>query len=325
MEPTITRREMIRSTAAGAVALAAAPALRQSVAAAEKKLEIIDAHVHIWSGDTKRFPPVAGFNQSDYWFPSYSAEELVAHGRSAGVTRSNLVQMTWYASDHTYILDVIAKDPDHFVGTGVVPAITDIAGPSPDRVMVDLSKGGIYAFRIRGKSTRPPCGDQERWMSHLGYEKMFKAGAEHRLALSFLMGPSDLPEVDRMCGKFPDTPVIIDHFCLIGRRNNFDEAETEALCRMAEHKNVMLKVGAFYALGAKKPPYLDMLPLIKRVVGAFGAERCMWESDAPLHRAEEGHTFQGSVDIIRKHASFLSEAQKEQILVKTAEDFFFNR
>ena len=48
-------------------------------------------------------------------------------------------------------------------------------------------------------------------MDHEGYEKMFIAGAEESLALSFLMGPSDMPEVDRMCARHPDTPVIIDH------------------------------------------------------------------------------------------------------------------
>ena len=61
---------------------------------------------------------------------------------------------------------------------------------------------------------------------------------------------------------------------------------------------------------------------------AFGPERCMWESDAPLNRDEKDeteHTFEGSVAIIRDHADFLSASDREQILAKTAEDFFFQR
>ena len=152
--------------------------------------------------------------------------------------------------------------------------------------MLALARGGILAFRIRGKSTRPSLGDGPRWLDHEGYERMFQAAADHRLALSFLMSPPDLPELDRMCRRYPETPVIIDHLCLIGRLGTFPEEQVAALCAMARHPAVMVKVGAFYALGAKKPPYLEQLPLIRRVVEAFGPERCMWESDCPLQALE---------------------------------------
>ena len=74
---------------------------------------------------------------------------------------------------------------------------------------------------------------------------------------------------------------------------------------MARHPRVMLKLGAFYALGKKRPPYRDMLPLIRRLVDAFGPDRCMWESDAPL-QTRNGHTFEAAVAVIRDHADFLS-------------------
>ncbi|MDE2754971.1 MAG: amidohydrolase family protein, partial [Acidobacteriota bacterium] len=144
-------------------------------------------------------------------------------------------------------------------------------------------------------------------------------------ALSFLMSPPDLPELDRMCRRHPQTPVIIDHLCLIGRLGTFPEEQIAALCAMAGHPAVMVKIGAFYALGAKKPPYLEQLPLIRRVVEAFGPERCMWESDCPLQALEPPNTFEAAVALIQDHADFLSESDKDQILVKTAENFFFKR
>lgn len=319
----LTRREWF-SAVAGAGIFGAVSAENVSSEEPVLPVGIVDAHVHVWSCDTKTYPLAAGFTQEDLWFPSYSAEELLADCRPAGVTRVNLVQMTWYALDHRYLLDCIARDPEHFVGTGIVPAVSDVALASPDRTMVALSQGGIYAFRIRGKSTRPTLGDGPRWMDHPGYDKMFTAGSEHNLALSFLMTPDDLPEVDRMCKRYPECPVIVDHFCLIGRKGRFVEEEIRALCRLARHRRVLVKLGAFYGLGAKQPPYLDMLPLIRRVVECFGPERCMWESDAPL-QAKPPHTFHDAVAVIGEHADFLSPADKEQILVKTAEDFFFKR
>ena len=285
---------------------------------------IIDAHVHIWTSDTQKYPLAAGFTKDDRWFPSFSAEEVMELGRPAGINRFNLVQMTWYGLDHSYILDVIARYPGQFTGTGVVPAVTDVSLAGPDRMMIELSQGGIYAFRIRGQSTRPNFNDGVQWLERPGYDKMFTTAAEHNLALSFLMLPSDLPELDRMCTKFPETPVIIDHFCLIGRNMMFVEEEIVQLMKMARHKNVMLKIGEFYAFGQKTPPYLDMLTLIERVVSAFGPERCMWESDAPL-QTKNGHTLTAAVGIISEHADFLSKSDKQKILVTTAENFFFKR
>jgi predicted TIM-barrel fold metal-dependent hydrolase len=317
----MTRRRWLSTAAGAGIAAAVAPARGR---APETALPIVDGHVHVWSGDTEKYPLAAGFSKEDLWFPSFSAEEVIEHGRAAGITRFNLIQMTWYGLDHSYILDIIANDPEHFVGTGVIPAVTDVALASPDRTMVDLAERGVHAIRIRGRSTRPKFSERDRWMDYPGFEKIFAAGAEHDLALSFLMTPADLPEVARMCHKFPQTPVIIDHFCMIGRENMFVEDEIAALCRMAKHPRVMVKLGAFYGLGKKEPPYLDMLPLIRRVVDAFGPDRCMWESDAPL-QAKDGHTFEAAVAVIRDHADFLSASDKQQILVKTAEDFFFKR
>jgi predicted TIM-barrel fold metal-dependent hydrolase len=315
----INRRAWLASVAGAgplAAAVQAAPSLPLS--------GIVDAHVHVWTDDFQKYPLAPGFRREDLWYPSFTAQEWVRHAHPRGVTRANLVQMTWYGLDHSYILDLIASDPKHLVGTGVVPAVTDVAGPSPDAAMVALSRRGIYAFRVRGQSTRPLLNDGPRWLAHPGYEKMFRAGAEDNLALSFLMSPADLPELDRMCVRFPRTPVIIDHFCLIGGKGRFPEEDLAALCRMARHRRVLVKVGGFYALGAAKLPYRDMLPLLRRVVDAFGPERCMWESDCPK-QVKDGHTYDAALAVVRDHADFLSGTDKEQILVKTAEDFFFKR
>ena len=314
---TLTRRRWMSG-------LALAAAAGRGGRAAPSGPTVIDAHAHVWSPDLHKYPLAPGLTRENLWFPSFTVEELVQRGSRAGVTRYNLIQMTCYGLDHSYILDVIADDPTRFVGTGIVPAVSDVSLPSPDRTMKALARGGIYAFRIRGRSTRPALGNGERWMDHPGFDQMFAAGARHDLCLSFLMTPADLPELDRMCRRFPETPVIIDHFCLIGKQADRVEEETRALCRMARHPRVMLKLGAFYALGKKQPPYLDMLPLIRRLVDAFDPHRCMWESDAPL-QTRNGHTIEAAVAVIRDHADFLSSSDKQQILAGTAERLFFRR
>ena len=33
---------------------------------------IVDAHVHVWSTDTDRYPLAPGFDRSDLWLPSFT-------------------------------------------------------------------------------------------------------------------------------------------------------------------------------------------------------------------------------------------------------------
>ena len=138
-------------------------------------------------------------------------EDYAGYCRRYGTVRANLVQPTWYGLDHTYIIDCIANAPGQYVGTGVVPAVSDVSLPPPDRAMLSLSERGIRAFRIRGGSTRADFRRSTRWMDYPGYDAMFETAANHGLALSFLIGPDDLPEIDRMCSRYPDTHVVIDH------------------------------------------------------------------------------------------------------------------
>ena len=37
-------------------------------------------------------------------------------------------------------------------------------------------------------------------------------------------------------------------------------------------RHTYVKLSAFYHLGAKRPPYTDVLPMLRRLVDAFGAE-----------------------------------------------------
>jgi predicted TIM-barrel fold metal-dependent hydrolase len=113
-----------------------------------------------------------------------------------------------------------------------------------------------------------------------GYAAIFGTAAQTGQALSCLIDPDGFPEVERMCRRFPETTVMIDHLGRIGAGPDgaIVDADVQALCALARHPKLHVKVGAFYALGKKKPPYTDLTPLIRAVVQAFGARRCMWGS-----------------------------------------------
>src|SRR5260370_31592455 len=100
---------------------------------------------------------------------------------------------------------------------------------------------------------------------------MFTEGARGNQAMSCLINPDALPELDRMCRKFPDTPVIIDHLCRIGADGAIREKDVDALCEMARHKKDLVKVGAVYALGKKQAPYTHLAPVLQKTLKDFSA------------------------------------------------------
>lgn len=277
-------------------------------------MNYIDAHVHVWTPDTSHYPLAAGHKKENMQPPSFTPEELFKHSKPAGVSRINLIQMSFYGFDNRYMLDMIAKHKGVFCGTAVI----DPHGKDPAFEMATLAKGGVRAFRIHPALSKQPV---EKWLQPEGYAKMFAEGAKANQAMSCLINPDALPELDRMCTKYADTPVIIDHLCRIGANGTIADKDVEALCALAKHKKVMIKVGAFYALGKKKPPYDDLAPMIKAVVKAFGVNRCMWESDCPFQVVD--HKCADSIDLVRKRLDFLSDDDRDWLLRKTAEDFFF--
>ena len=275
-------------------------------------MSYIDAHVHVWSDDFNRYPIDGSFQKSDMKPPTFLPEELFCHTAPADVNRIVLIQMSFYGFDNSYMLEVIENHPSIFSGIAVVNHNMG----NLESEMIQLANRGVRGFRVH-----PTNVTTGAWLDTEGYKKMFTIGAEHNLAICPLINPDDLPYVDRECQRFLDTPVIIDHLCRIGANQPIRESQINSLCNMAKYPRVMVKVSAFYALGQKSPPYDDLNYLIYRVYQAFGPERMMWASDCPYQVKD--HTYQDSIDLIKDGLEFLSEEDVDQILRKTAEDFFF--
>ena len=272
----------------------------------------IDAHVHVWTDDVEKYPLADGFARAEMQPPTFFPEDILAHARPCGVERVVLVQMSYYGFDNSYMLDVMNTYAGIFSGIAVI----DIQAERPDDEMRRLATLGVRGFRVQ------PRGDIASWLDGAGYERAFRCGADEKLAICPLINPDALPALGRMCERFPNTPVIVDHLCRIGASNPIREEDVEALCALACYPQVMVKVSAFYALGEKREPYEDLVPLIERVYRAFGADRLMWASDCP-YQVQGAYTYAASIALIEEHTNFLSNADRAQILGETAERFFF--
>ena len=308
MNPLLSRRQFaavsLASTAACALAEEAQP---------HRRGPWIDAHVHVWTPNTESYPLDSSYDVSDMQPASFTPEQLFAHCRPAGVGRIVLIQMSFYNFDNRYMLDMIAAHEGVFSGVGIVDHhAADVA-----EKMKALAARGVRGFRLHSRG-----GAAKEWITDDGMATVWRTAREHDLAVCPLINPADIPHVDALCKKFPGTRVVVDHFARVGISGEIVPGELEALCGLSRHRDVHVKTSAFYALGKKQPPYVDLAPMIRRVVDAFGPERLMWASDCP-YQVQGNHTYEASIALIRDRLDFLSSADKQWLLSKTAEKVFF--
>ncbi len=279
------------------------------------KLPYIDAHSHVWSPEVEKWPLVKGQTRADLKPLSFTPQELFALAEPEGVGRVVLIQHSGYHLwDNSYLIDCAARMPGRF---SIVAMIDDRSseGGEPGKKLRELLPKGVRGLRIT------PRIHGDKWLEGSGMESLWKTGAETGQAMCCLIDAAQLGRVSEMCRRHPQTPVVIDHFARVGVDGTIRDAEVAALCDLAKHKRVSVKLSAYYALGKKEPPYEDLLPMICRVLDAFGVERCMWASDAP-YQVQPPHTYAASIALIRDRLN-ASPDDKEWLLRKTAERVFF--
>ena len=246
--------------------------------------------LHVWTADTARYPLAAGYRKEEMKPASFTPEELFKHTKPVGVTRISLIQMSYYGFDNSYMCDVIAKHKGVFVGTAVI----DPYGRDP---------AAMTALAAKGVRASASCRNSVRSRLPVGFNRPASRRCSPRRPKTVRRSPvSSIPT---------PSPNWIACVANTPRRRSSSitsaasaptapspSKDVRALCDLAKHRRVMVKVGAFYALGKKKAPYTDLAGLIGRVVAAYGASRCMWESDCPF-QVEGGHTYKDSIELIK--------------------------
>jgi len=273
----------------------------------------VAAHVHLFPADTPRYPLRPGARRDQLPLPSFTPEQLRSHAEPCSVRRFVLVQYSLYGVDNCYILDVYEQQRGTF-------AVVAMINPQekPRETIRALARRGVRGLRLIG--TGP---DPVGWQRDESLATVWRIAGEEGVAICLLVNPGFLPAVAELCRRFPQTRVVIDHFARIGADGQFRQEHLDQLCRLAERAQVSVKLSAFYALGKKEPPYLDLAPMIQRLLKTFGADRLMWGSDSPFQVLGK-HTYRDSVELLRSRLEFLTPDDRRRLLRTTAEATFFN-
>jgi predicted TIM-barrel fold metal-dependent hydrolase len=107
-------------------------------------------------------------------------------------------------------------------------------------------------------------------------------------------------------------------------RPRFDDVMGEGwldtVLRLSDDATVHLMVSGQYALSAEQPPYGDLDGTIRRLVGAYGAERSLWGSDFPWPASQPG--YRTMLEVTAGALMELTGTERDQLLGGTVRALF---
>ncbi len=259
---------------------------------------IVDSHLHIWSNDVTRYPreeaPYIG-----------TVELLCDYMDEAQVDHAVIVLPRHYRYDNRVLVDTLGEHPGKFAGVGVV----DPRGHGAADHLAELSENGIRGVRIRGII-------EEDWFCTPETEPLWRRAGELDLPLCLLGNPDQVGLMRGMIERFPDTPVVIDHFALILASDGADCPAFQTFLSLAEFPKVFIKLSGLHYWGGGRYPYPSAQLNLRAALRAFGARRTMWGSDWPHILFGGGYV--RNLNFVRREMTWLSESERDLVLGGTA-------
>ena len=271
---------------------------------------MIDAHQHFWTrarGDydwLDNAPPVL---HRDFG-PSDLRPLLQKHK----ITGTILVQAASTEAETEFLLSIAAEMNEVL---GVVGWVDFRRDDAPERVT-------HFAKHAKLVGLRPAVNDHQSadWFLHPKFAPGFEAMLENGLAFDALSRPQHLTPLAELKTRYPDLPVIIDHFARPAIRSNaYDDWARDI--RTASLSGVWCKLSGFVTEVGANWRSEELKPYIDHILEVFGSTRVVWGSNWPVVNAAGG--YDRWRDVALDALDHLPDTHKQAILDGNARAFYF--
>jgi L-fuconolactonase len=232
---------------------------------------IIDSQVHIWAPETPEKPYAKEDASPPHRSVPLGSEELLREMDGAGVARCVLVPPTWEDDRNDTSIEAARLHPDRFAIMGKVK----IHRPE-SRELLPHWKDQPHMLGIRMTFN---AGRAREWLAD-GTADWFWDAAERYDIPVMAFAPNNVPKLLEVAEHHPGLRMIIDHMGLSSalRGKSLEPALANTL-KFARLKNVAVKVSALPCYVDEPYPFPTLHPIVRRVVDAFGPQRCFWGTD----------------------------------------------
>ena len=229
---------------------------------------IVDSQIHIWKNGRMS----AHHRQVE----TYSAEDALAEMKSAGVDCAVIHPPGGLGEPaNAYAVESVKKHPDRFCILGNF----DLGSPERESIVARWrERPGMLGFRFTFNQPHqePMFGD--------GSLDWFWAACEKAgLPVGILISGRNIPVLARIAARHPRLKVHIDHLGRGGGRADKKDdaayADLEDMLALARFPNIGVKLSGAPSTSTQPYPYQNIHGYLRRIVTAFGAERCFWGTD----------------------------------------------
>jgi L-fuconolactonase len=277
-------------------------------------LKVIDSHVHFWQPEWLRYAWLDGL-------PSLNRPYLPDHVPVGGTD--------WRMEALVFIqAECLAVQ-----GPAEVDWVNSLAANDPRIQAVvafaPLELGAEVAATLKALNTRPLVRGVRRLIQSepVGFSVQpgFLAGvrllAEFNFTCDLCIRHYQMRDVIQLVRECPDVRFVLDHIGKPDIKTGLLEPWRSELAELAAMPNVMCKVsGLVTEADWKNWTAADLQPYIEHTLAAFGPDRVMFGSDAPV--AYQAATYARWLETLRAATASLSEADREKLFYRNAATFY---
>jgi L-fuconolactonase len=233
---------------------------------------IVDAHHHFWDPALADYPwmtaEVAAIRRP------FGPEDLEPLLREYGIDGTVVVQARGSLDETRWLLEIADATPFVF---GVVGWI-DLTDADIARVLADFSGGRLVGMRHQVHDEPDPA-----WLLRDDVQRGLAAVGEAGLVYDLLVRTAELPAAIETVRRHPDTRFVLDHLAKPPVLGGDTDTWARGVAALADAPNVTCKLSAIVTEADWSAwRSAGLVEYLRRALGWFGAERCMFGSDWPV-------------------------------------------
>ena len=231
---------------------------------------IVDSQVHAYEANSPKRP----WHSVPNWPAHVTGDEMVAAMDKVGVDGAIFISaFSLYRYDASYAVEVQRAHPGRFA---LVKPI-DPDNPGVADVIADWKKTpGTVGVRIMMTK------EAGRQPDDAGLGRIVREAIRHDFPINILFW-DNIDAGTALLDRYPDARFVVDHMALMQPRTppapEQPWAELPKVLDLAKRKNAVIKVSGACTLSKQPYPYNDIWDSVRRIIDAWGIDRCLWGTD----------------------------------------------
>ena len=229
---------------------------------------IVDSQIHLWQNGR--------MSSHHRQIPTYSVDDALAEMASAGVDCAVIHPPSALGEAvNVQAVEAVRAYPDKFCILGHF----DLQSPDREQIVARWrERPGMLGFRFTFNQPH-----QKSWWTDGTLDWFWPACEKAGLRVGVLASGKNIAALGRIAERHPGLRLHIDH---IGRggggagvKDDAVFADLDEMLALARLPNVSVKLSGAPSYSSAPYPYRNIHDYLRRIVDAFGPDRCFWGTD----------------------------------------------